>query len=86
MTDAGRFARVAPSRIIMQKLSTSIIEEVTKRAITFICAVSLNFIVLPLFGFRIPTISESFYMTGIFVSISLTIGIIIRRLFNKYID
>ena len=70
----------------MQKLSTSIIEEVTKRAITFICAVSLNFIVLPLFGFRIPTISESFYMTGIFVSISLTIGIIIRRLFNKYID
>ena len=70
----------------MQKFSVSVIEEVIKRAITFISAVSLNFIVLPLFGYRIPTISESFYMTGIFVTISLTIGIIIRRLFNKYID
>ena len=86
MTDAGIFGSVAPAITIMQKLSTSIIEEVTKRAVTFICAVYLNLIVLPLFGFRIPTISESFYMTGIFVTISLTIGIIIRRLFNKYID
>jgi len=70
----------------MQKFSMSVVEEIIKRAITFISAVSLNFIVLPLFGFRLPTFSESFFMTGIFVSISLTTGIIIRRLFNKYID
>ena len=70
----------------MQKFSVSVIEEVTKRAIVFISSVHLNFIVLPLFGFKIPTFSESFYMTGIFVTISLAIGIIIRRLFNKYVD
>ena len=70
----------------MQKFSISVIEELTKRVVVFISAVHLNFIILPLFGFKIPTFSESFYMTGIFVSISLVIGIIIRRLFNKYID
>jgi uncharacterized membrane protein len=68
----------------MQKLSTSIIEELLKRVITFFGAVGLNFVVLPFFGFREPTFMESFYMTLIFVMLSLTVGITIRRMFTKW--
>ena len=68
----------------MQKLSTSIIEELLKRIITFFGAIGLNFVVLPFFGFREPTFMESFYMTLIFVMLSLTVGIIIRRMFTKW--
>ena len=70
----------------MQSMRASVVEEATKRAVTFLAAMSLNFLILPAFGFRMPTWSESFFITSIFVGTSFVISLLIRRVFNVWTD
>ncbi len=69
---------------MMQTFGGSVIEEVTKRIATFTVCVFLNFHILPVFGFRKPTVIESIEITAIFVAASLLIGITVRRGFARW--
>ena len=70
-----------PRSVRRQSWTGSVLEEGTKRVVTFAVAMGLNFVVLPRFGYM-PTVSESFQITCVFVGASFVVSLILRRIFS----
>ena len=68
----------------MQTWGGSVTEEVSKRVLTFAACMSIQPSVLSYFGYKETPWDTAFYLTLIFVSVSLTIGILIRRGFAAW--
>ncbi|BAR62003.1 hypothetical protein NK6_8859 [Bradyrhizobium diazoefficiens] len=62
----------------------SLVEVVTSSLIGFVVSIFANWAVLPLFGMH-PSLHQSFWITTIFMVISIVRGYLVRRFFAAYV-
>jgi uncharacterized membrane protein len=64
-----------------QSRTMSVVETVVQNVVGFVIAMAVQALVLPFWGFH-PTLAENFWITFIFMAISVIRSYIFRRLFE----